>query len=548
MIASHYVSKGLDPDEATLMVDDLFENMKNMQQGVNKGTPELASSSFGSMNARSIEIPDNVVGKFLINDHEYVTKQYIQDMSRAIEFDKAFGGRSMHEVLDDVAQDYKAMRRDVYQKGLPAAEQAKAIEKLNKAELSDMSNLKHLYNTLMGQGKSIDFISASTSTTIKQLTNITSLGQIVAASLSDLGRIVSVNGFVKPLKAAAAMFSDSFRKLTLEEAEQFGYGFERLLSTRANQLIDVDSNVMGLRPNMFQGGVNAISSKFHEFTLFNRWNSSMKHMAGLMHADKSMKAVLDYDNLDTSAKAYLAQSGINKDMAERIAEQYKKFGVEEKGFKFGNTALWDDEIAEQTYQRAVFKLTNHTIMTPDAGTVPAVFKSNIGSIVTQFMSFTSAAEEQMIAAGMQRHNVNEIKGLLTMFGMGMAGVMLKDFIAGKEDREPEELIAKGIDATGIFGLAGMVNEKLHQGGLGVQDYFDDEDEKHIDGMKTVSAFAGPGISKAASATTALINIANGSGTNRDRSDLWKAVPGNNIWAVKFFADRYGEDVNNWLGE
>lgn len=548
VIANHYVSKGVDPDEATLLVDDLFENMKNMQQGVNKGSPELASSTFGSMNARSIEIPDNVVGKFLINDHEYVTKQYIQDMSRAVEFDKAFGGRSMAEVLDDVATDYKAMRRDIYQKGLSAEEQAKAIEKINKAELSDMSNLKHLYNTLMGKGKEIDFISASTSTTIKQLTNITSLGQIVAASLSDLGRIVSVNGFGKPLKAAFSMLDSSFRKLTMEEAEQFGYGFERLLSTRANQLIDVDSNVMGLRQNMFQKGVNAISTKFHEFTLFNRWNSSMKHMAGLMHADKSMKAVLDYDALDTSAKAYLAQSGIDKDMAARIAEQYKKFGVEEKGFKFGNTALWDDEVAKQTYQRAVFKLTNHTIMTPDAGTVPAVFKSNIGSIVTQFMSFTSATEEQMLAAGIQRHDANEIKGLLTMFAMGMAGVMLKDLIAGKEDREPEEIIAKGIDATGIFGLAGMVNEKLHQGGLGIQDMLSDEDARRVDGMKTVSALAGPGISKAANTATALVNLANGSGTNKDRHDLWQAVPGNNIWAVKFFADRYGEDVNNWLGE
>jgi len=548
IIMDHYISKGVPDDDAFILTEALYQKMVDSGKPVTKGTPELASTSFGSLSARSIDIPDNLVGKFLINDHEYVTRRYIQDMVRAIEFDKAFNGRSMKEVLEDVTEDYKLMRREVYRKALPDAEQTKAIEKLNKAELSDKSNLTHLYNTLMSTGKEIDFISASTSTAIKQMTNITSLGQIVAASLADLGRVVSITGFGKPLKALVSMLNPAFRKLTIEEAEQFGYGFERLLSTRANQLIDVGTNVMEYRPGHIKGSLNWASSKFHELTLFNRWNSSMKHLAGTIHADKSMKAILDYDNLDSSAKAYLAQTGIDRDMAGRISAQFQKFGVEEKGFKFGNTSLWDDEIAKTTYQRSVFKLTNHTIMTPDAGTVPKVFKSNIGSVVTQFMSFAMATEEQMIAAGIQRHSANEIKGLLTMFAMGVAGVMLKDKIANKEDREINDLLVRGIDATGIFGVAGMINEKMHVGGLGVQDFLDDEDERHVDGMRVVSAVAGPGISKAAMATTALVNVANGTANNRDRSDIWKAVPGNNIWAVKALAERYGEDVNNWLGE
>lgn len=551
-IINHIVNNGTDAGEAKLIADDLFNQMGYKADGVTGHSPALASTSFGSLKARSIDIPDNVIGQFLINDHEIVTKAYIRDMTRALEFNRVFNGKKINEILDDIVKDYDKLREAVFAKGLPAKKEAAELKKLHKSYLKDEANIKFLYNKIMGHGSDAEEWALFTSATngIKKLTNVALLVNVTATSLGDFGRLVSVNGFGRPLRSLISSMSPTFRNLTKAEAEEIGHGFERVLSTRINDLSNIDSNILELRKGVLGKGIDRLSAVAGELNLFNRWNSMGKHLAGVLHTDKVLNAALDYSKLGEEEIVYLAKAGLDKDMAMRINEQFTKYGVNEGGFKFAQSVLWDDTVAKEVYERAIFKLVNHTIMTPDMGGVPTYFKSKVGSVVFQLMSFATAAEEQMLIAGMQRHSANEVKGLLTMFGLTAVGIAIKDLINGKDpaDRDPAEAAWKVLNAVGVFGPVGFVNDKMHQLGMGVEDIVSDNEFRPAGLDNVLGLVVGPGINTYGSAVKGMSNIIRGVDSKKDYDDIQKAIPLANTLFLHLLANQYDASLYSTFGE
>lgn len=544
MIKNFYVNeRNVPDDEAILLADDIFNSITG-KGSLSAGNNELVSATgFSALKSRTLDIPDNLLAPYLINDHEVVTRKYIHDMVRAVEFDRVFNGRSIDEVLDEAfTVPHAAARKEIYAKGLPKDEQDKLIGELENRVNSDRNAAVGIYNTVMGKPKVIDDFSSSSSALIKSWTNITTLGQILFASFTDPGRLVAIDGFRRPMQAAFAMIRSEFRKLSFEESEHIGYGMERMLGTSVNRLFDADTNTMKLRPTSFDKFIDLSQSKFHNITGFNYWNSSMKQLAGVMHADKVIKSVLDYDNLDDATKTYLAKAGIDKEMSARIAEQYAKYGVKEKSFNFGNTGLWDDDIAKSQYERAVFKLVNHQIMTPDAGTVPKFFKGQWGSVISQFTSFAYAGFEQGLGAGLGNPTKNEIKGFATMLALAGFVAWGRATQWGREEskKDIEELMFDTVDATGVFGPFGAVNSRLHQGGLGIQDLFDGQDEKMVDESDIFSSVAGPGFGKVISFMAGIYNVAHGSDSQKDLNRLVNEIPLNNHFLIKELGRQYKE--------
>lgn len=551
-IINHIVNNGTDAGEAKLIADDLFNQMGYKADGVTAHSPALASTSFGSLKARSIDIPDNVIGQFLINDHEIVTKAYIRDMTRALEFNRVFNGKKINEILDDIVKDYDKLREAVFAKGLPAKEEAAELKKLHKSYLKDEANIKFLYNKIMGHGSDAEEWALFTSATngLKKLTNAALLGSVVLTSFGDFGRLVSISGYGRPLRSLMSSMSPTFRNLTKAEAEEIGHGFERVLSTRLNDLSNIDSNILELRKGRIGRRIDKIASFAGELNLFNRWNSMGKHLAGVIHTDKVLNAALDYSKLGKEEVAYLAQAGLDKDIAMRINEQFTKYGVNEGGFKFAQSVLWDDTIAKEAYERAIFKLVNHTIMTPDMGSVPTYFKSKVGSVIFQLQSFATAAEEQMLAAGMQRHSVNEVKGLLTMLGLTAVGIAGKDIRDGKDptDRDPAEAAWKVLSAAGVFGPVGLVNDKMHQIGLGVEDALFDKDIQPAGLEKVLAVAVGPGVSTYGAAVKGMSNIIRGVDSKKDYDDIQKALPFVSTAYIQGLANQYHVSLYSTFGE
>lgn len=552
IVSNFYINhRGVDPEEAIYQAQQIYNGLQVRNESMAKmakSAEEAKTLNFSSMNARTLDIPDNVISEFLVNDPIYLAKKYIADMTKAIEFNRVFNGRSFGEVLDDVIQDFNRMILEVkHSPTLTEEAKKKEMARLEQVKAADKAELTALYNRVIGSGGEAEDWFRVPSRLMKSWANVTSLGGIVFSSIPDLGRLISIEGFGRPVRAFAAMFDSSFRKLSKEEAEHFGYGFEVVLASRSNALADVGTGVSRLRPNTGEKVLDAINRNFHTFTGFNAWNSWMKRFAGVIHADKFTKAILDYDNMAPDMIAHLAASGIDRDMAVRIAEQTQKHGIEAKTFKFANTVLWDDQIARDTFERAVMKQVNHTIMTPDMGSVPTWMKSNLGSLIGQFQSFAYATEEQMIAAGIQRGSANEMKGVISMMALGYAAARARDGWYDKDPKDIDYYIGKGVMNSGVFGLPGMLNEKAGALGMGIDDLFDGEQEKRTNGMKVASTLLGPAPSKLLEAGASLINIAEGVSNKQDMWNAVKAIPGQNIPYVKKLSDMYKSDVEDFFG-
>lgn len=540
-IRNYYLSKGMSAEDAEIAALDWFDTLdKAGGKKADIGPSVVGGAS--ALKSRTRDIPDNVMAKWMINDPEFTMRKYIGEMTRELEFNRVFNGQKIDDITNDIATDYQKMIDEADSMG-----KKDVVRKLNAEKNSDLAQIKYMYEKLMGKANEVDNWARSSSNALKKITNFNSLGNIVMASLPDVGRLTAADGFGSAAKAVLNIATGKeFRNLAREEAEQIGWAFESAIGSRANALADLDSNVLKLRPNLAEKGLDYLNSKFHKITLFDKWNSSMKHMAGIIQSDKAMRAAIDYGNADVATKAYLAQAGIDEGMASRIADQFAKYGVEEKSFKFANVGIWDDPQAQDTYRRAIFKLVNHTIMTPDVGTVPKYFTGPTGSLLMQFMSFASATEEQMILSGVQKPVANEIKGIIIMMMMATGKEYFLDNFVGKGEKEPTEILIRGLLSTGVLGWPEVINGRLHNVGLGVQDMFDDETEKRVDGWKTLGLVAGPTISKSFQAVSGLINIWHGNENEKDVADIIKMIPFNNHLAIKKAGEMYKESNGQYI--
>jgi hypothetical protein len=162
--------------------------------------------------------------------------------------------------------------------------------------------------------------------------------------------------------------------------------------------------------------------------------------------------------LDKAERAYMAYLGIDGEMASRIAEQFKKYGVKENGIHGGNVSEWDDDLARRAFGAALNKDTDRTIVKPGMGDVPLWMKTNTGRLLTQFKSFGVASHQRVLIAGLQERPRRLMEGMVLGTAVGMMIGYLKMIERGDYDKannllqNPGKWVGDGLDRAGIFYL------------------------------------------------------------------------------------------------
>lgn len=540
-------------DDPEGVAEDVFESIVGGHNLSLSSTPDMIGRA-GPLKERLLAIPDNEIADFLENDIERVMHRYVREMTNDLVFHDTFGSKNLTDQLASIQKEYGELADAViHTPGKTEAEKAAALFELDKRKAADISDIKYLADSILGRRDSDINLWTRTTGAVKKINAARMLGGMTLAAIPDVGRLVWANGLQRFSRSIFNLAtSHTFRKLTAEEAKRIGHGFELLLNNRWQGFGDFMLDNPNLSRNGLEKSIDWATSKMGLLSGMSHWNRTAKNLAGVIHADRMAEGVLNYSKLGKGDITYLAQHGIDREMASRIADQFTKHGSVVDGFHFANVAKWDDQIAQEAFANGVYKLVNHTVNTPQAGTLPRFFRENkIGSIATQFQSFTMAMQEQTLLAGMQEHDARALVGALTMAALGAVAYNAKMLVKGKDiEKDPTKLLISAIDTSGLGGIPWEVNNRLN--GLSpsmpsIQHMAGIDDAKRFREISAGGALLGPTGDFAENLIKPAIHATSGDFRQRDIRSIRRLTPYQNLFYIRLLLDKGEQSFNETFG-
>ena len=285
-----------------------------------------------------------------------------------------------------------------------------------------------------------------------------------AAAIPDVARTVMTSGIKRGFKTQFEMFSNfldggTIFKMGKKEAQSFGEAVDMVTGQRAMLFADV-GDMFGLASKLESGVGKASAFNFMYVNLMSRWTEMAKSMASVTIGSRIIEDSIKWTkgSLTDKWKTALSSSGINEDMARRIATQFEKHGEKTKHNFMANTAKWEDDAAVDAFGAALNKDINITIVTPGLGDTPLWMSTELGSTFAQFKKFAISATQRMLMRGMQEKDLDFLFGSMLLMGSGMLiDKIYTEFRFGR-DYSKQSLTTKLLNAFDRSGLAGIYTD------------------------------------------------------------------------------------------
>jgi hypothetical protein len=431
----------------------------------NKIGSKVSSTSLkGPLKARTFNIPDELIEKFLENDIEVLGSRYLKQLAPDIELAKAFDGDiSMTAQMEEIQADWTKI--------IDAEKNPKKKSTLTKEMESDIRDVAAMRDRIRGTyGQVADpnnpWVRAGRS--IRDLNYLRFMGGVVPSSIPDVARTFMAEGFVKTFKNGLIPLMknlDGF-KVAAEEAKRYGIISQKLMGGRSEIMADVADYTRG--GNAFERLTQSAAASFGKINLMDRWTDAMKtlHVVTMQNGVVGDLMKGKYDNR-------LSRLGIDEANAKNIAEQVKKHGGQVDGVWTTGAKNWDSPELEQIWGAALRKESDRVIVMPGQEK-PLFMSTEMGKTVFQFRSFMFSATQRMLIGGMQGQEANYFGGFLMLTGLGMLSTTFKNWDAGrKTETDPTAFILEGIDRSGSLGFLMEINntiEKISENNHGLRPY------------------------------------------------------------------------------
>jgi hypothetical protein len=448
-----FVSDADRADYVEQVITEVFNNLTGKGKG---DVPEwIVPIKKGPLKERTFNIPDELVEDFLDNDMEMILRRYSRSMAADIELTEKFGRADMKDQFAEITYDYVELRKQ-------ATTPAERL-KLDKAEEKDVKHMTAFRDMLRGTYQAADRLSGWSAITNTALTwnYMRLLGGVTVSSLTDASRVPAVHGLTATMREALPILTSRLNgirsiQIARRDVEDLGAVAETVMQSRLASMADLrDPYRYGSRYERF---LDNAANIFTKFTGIGWWTDTMNMISAVMTENRVLRNVLDWNGMDKYEKAYMGFLGIDEDMAQRIAAQFKKHGMEEKGIKAANVSEWDDDLAYRALGAALNKDTDRTIIKPGMGDIPLWMKTNTGRIVTQFKSFGMASHQRVLIAGLQERPRRLAEAMVLGTTIGMMVSYLKMIERGDFEKaddllsNPGKWIGDGFDRTGILFL------------------------------------------------------------------------------------------------
>jgi hypothetical protein len=438
-----------DADRADY-IDEVISEVFNNLTGKGKGdVPEwLVPLKRGPLKERTFNIPDEKIEDFLSNDAEMILRRYSRSMAADIELTKRFGRSDLKDQLEAITKDYEGLRKEAK----TPAERAK----LDKAEERDVKHLTAFRDMLRGTYQASDRSSGWSAITNAALTwnYMRLLGGVTLSSITDAARPPAVHGLRATMSEALPILTSNLKSVQIarQDAKDFGTVAEQVMQARFASMADLrDPYRYG---NRYERFLDNAANIFTKATGIGWWTDTMNMISSVMTENRILKNALNWGGMDKAEKAYMGFLGIDEDMATRIADQFKRHGIEEKGIRGANAREWDDIEAYRAMGAALNKDVDRTIIKPGMGDKPLWMKTNTGRLIMQFKTFGLASHQRMLMLGLQERPRRLLESMIFGTVLGMMASYAKMVERGDYEKaqnlldNPGKWIGDGMDRWG----------------------------------------------------------------------------------------------------
>ena len=369
-----------------------------------------------------------------------------------------------------------------------------------------------------------------------------------AAAIPDVARNVMTSGIKRGFKTQFEMFSDfldggTIYKMGKKEAQSFGEAVDMITGQRAMLFADV-GDMFGLSSKM-EGTMGKLSSfNFMYINLMSRWTEMAKSMASVTIGSRILEDSIKWGKgtLTDKWKTALASSGIDEQMAKRIAVQFEKHGEKTKHNFMANTAKWDDELAVDAFGAALNKDINTTIVTPGLGDTPLWMSTELGSTFAQFKKFAMSSTQRMLMRGMQEKDLDFMFGALLLMGSGMLIDKVYHEFRFNRDYSKVPFSTKLLNAFDRSGLAGIYTdinkaiETLSDNRIGMGPLLGENRPYGSSARWKAGTIAGPTGGQIYNIFDILYDVGGNNYNHHTAKNVRRLIPFQNVWYLDWLFD------------
>jgi hypothetical protein len=391
-LVTHFVRQGVDELEARAAVEDITRKIIGTDAGQANFNIKVSVPEAGPLQGRTLDIQDELIEQFLVNDPVKVAKAYLRDMVPQIEMVRRFGDRDMKARLDEIGDDFNILRERVRQSTPDQDKQSKALSKLDDQEKVAKNALLRVRDRILGKAtkapqteggrRIVDVVRAW-----RSLVGAARLGTTALVSVpQDLARISSQYGFFPTMGNLVKLTTSSdFRAMAKATARRAGSAVEVALARRVQDAFD---------GAVTEGWANTLAQSVYKYTGLNHWMDFSRTLNATLLEDRALKVarqLADGEPAKAFDRTRLAQLGLGDKELKAIAAQVDKHGGEIDGLRTSGSGLWDDGNIARIYDAAILKESRQNVLQPGAANRVWWMDSELGKTIGQLKTFSLAS-------------------------------------------------------------------------------------------------------------------------------------------------------------
>lgn len=426
------------------------------------------------------------VDEWEVSDHMAVTMEsmyaYFDRMGSRIEFARAFNGKTIDEVLDEIEDETRRARPN----GMNKAKWEETVAQTRSDFAAD-------FDRVMGAAqRNPDRLDNKTAFLLKNYSGWVYLGQAGISAITDVGSVILAHGFKDTFRAAAAMIADTGYVEAVGKQARLG-----------GELLDMNRNLMMRRimgdslkraqPTGTERFVETGNKFFYTANLLGPLTVGIKTLDQILVNDKIVRLSKQrqFGGLKTEEEAFLNKYGIDKEMSKYISDmpvsKHESFD-----FVFANTDEWPRATPAErdrlrTYQAATSAHANNTVIYGQQFDRPlitdgivymkdnAYFRANrdmfpiderastrsiklvrvesgLMTLPFTFMNFAFAANNKILGAIRDPNRLYRLQGVIALMGLSYMSLDIKKPDWWFEKKDSPELLMRVVDHSGVLGL------------------------------------------------------------------------------------------------
>jgi hypothetical protein len=495
---------------------------------------------------RVLKIETAKIHEFVENDIEHVLHAQMRTMSADIELAKKFGSVDLKELLRKVNDEADA-RIDK----ASTEKERKALEKARTDTIRDLEGIRDRLRGTYALPSNPASLVLRAGRVARNVNYLRLLGGMTVSAIPDMAKVVFAHGLASTFRDGFAPMVRNFKafRLAANEVKMAGTALDMVLDSRTMAMADIMDDFG--RGSKFERGLKAASSRFGVVSLMAPWNAAMKQFAGLVTMTNVIKASQRVAAGKGTQKdiTRLAASGIDEDLAARIATQFERHGTDQDGVLIAGGINWKDKGALEAFRAAIVRDVDRIVVTPGQDK-PLWMSTELGKAVGQFKSFGMSSMQKTMLAGLQQRDAATLNGALLALGLGAFTYWAKMGLAGRETADdPKQWAVEALDKSGLTGWlmdANNIAEKASRGRVGFSAITGKQVSRYSS-RNVTGAFLGP----TADAVTDIFQI---SGSifagDTTKSDLHKArqfLPAQNLFYIRGLLNQVEEATGDALG-